>query len=71
MEKKEGEGVQGGQGLPSRRGSSLEEEWSAEMDLEDMAEGRKKLDEQEKKLQKELRDVENPLVCPEGVSGKF
>ena len=43
--KKEGEGVQGGQGLPSRRESGLEE-WSVEMDLEDEAESRKKLDEQ-------------------------
>ena len=27
LEKKEGEGVQGGQGLPSKRESGMEEEW--------------------------------------------
>ena len=48
--RKEGEGVQGWQGLPSRRDSGLEEEWSLEMDLEDEAESRKKLDEQKRKL---------------------
>ena len=54
LEKKEGEGDQGGQGFPSRRESGLEEAWGAEMDLEDEAESRKKLDEIKKKLQKEL-----------------
>ena len=54
LEKKEGEGVQGGQGLPSRRESGLEEEWRIEMDRGDEVEGRKKQDEQRRKLQKEL-----------------
>ena len=58
LKKKEGEGVQGGQGLPSRRKSGLEEERDAEMDFEDEAESRKKLDEQIKNLPKELRDIE-------------
>ena len=56
LEWKEGEGVQGGQGLPLGRESGLEEEWGMEMDLED--ESCKKLDEQRRKLQKELRDVQ-------------
>ena len=51
LEKEEAEGVQGGQGLPSRRESGLEEEWCAEMDFEDEAESRRNLDEQMKKLQ--------------------
>ena len=58
MKEKEGEGVQGGQGLPSKRGSGLEGEWGVEMDLGDEAESRKKLDEQTRKLQKELRQKE-------------
>ena len=41
-----------------------------EMDLEDEAESRKKLDQQKRKLQKELRDVQKVLVCSERVSGK-
>ena len=46
--RKESEGVQGGQGLPSRRESGLEEEW----------------DEHMKKLQKELRDIEKFSCIP-------
>ena len=38
--------------------SGLEEEWGVEMDHTEEAESRKKLDEQKKKLQKELRDIE-------------
>ena len=64
LEKKEGEGVQGGQGLPSRRESGLEEEWCVEMDLEDEAESRKKLDEQKRKLQKELPNIEKFSCVP-------
>ena len=64
LEKTEGEGVQRGQGLPSRRESGLEEEWRVEMDLEDEAESRKKLDEQKKKLQVKLRDIENFSCVP-------
>ena len=51
---------QGRQGFPPRRESGLEEVWGLE--VEDEIESRKKLDEQRKKLQKELRDVEN-LSC--------
>ena len=58
LEKKEGEGAQGGQGLPSRRESGMEEEWRMDMDFGDEIESRKKLDEQKRKLQKELRDIE-------------
>ena len=64
MEKKEGEGVQGGQGLPSTRESGLEEEWGVEMDLEDDVERRKKPDEQKRKLQEELRDIEKFSYVP-------
>ena len=59
-EKKDGEGAQGGQGLPRRRESGMVEEW--EMDVEDENESRKKLDDQRRKLQKDLRDVEK-LSC--------
>ena len=34
----------------------MEEEWGMEMDLEDEVKSRKKLDEQRRKLQKELRE---------------
>ena len=37
--------------------SGLEEEWGVEVDLENEVESRKKLDEQRRKLQKELRDI--------------
>ena len=53
-EKKGGEGAQGGQGFPLRRESGMEEEWRMEMYLEDEVESRRKLDEQKRKLQKEL-----------------
>ena len=53
MEKKEGEG----QSLPARRESGMAEEWGTDMDLEDEVESCKKLDEQKRKLQKELRDA--------------
>ena len=58
--KRSGGEAQGGQGLPPRRESGMEEEVG--MDFEDEIESRKKLDEQRKKLQKELRDVEK-LSC--------
>ena len=64
LEKKEGEGVQGRARLPSRRESDLAEEWRVEMDLEDEAESRKKLDQQKRKLQKELRDIEKFSCVP-------
>ena len=54
LEQKEGEGAQGGQGLPSRRESGTEEQWRMDTDFEDEVESRKKLDEQKRKLQKEL-----------------
>ena len=65
--KKGGEGAQGGQSLPSRRESGLEEEWRVDMDIEDEIESSKKLDEQERKLQKELRDVEKLSCIPKEV----
>ena len=61
--KKGGEGAQGGQGLPSRRGGGVEEEWGMDMDVEEEVESCKKLDEQKKKLQGELREIENSRVC--------
>ena len=57
-----GEGAQGGQGLPCRRESGLEEEWRMDMDVEEEIESRKKLDEQKRKLQKELLEIET-LSC--------
>ena len=64
LEKKEWEGVQGGQGLPSGRESGLEEEWGVELNLQDEVESRKKLDEQRRKLQKELRGFEKFSCVP-------
>ena len=64
LEKKEGEGVQGGQGLPSRRESALEEERGMEMDLEAEVESLKKLDAQRRKLQNELLDIEKFPCVP-------
>ena len=58
LEKKGGEGAQGGQGLPSRGESGMEEEWRMDMDFEEEVESRKKLDEQKRKLQKGLREIE-------------
>ena len=40
------------------------------MDDEDESDSRKKLDEQKRKLQKELRDVEKVLACVSGGSGQ-
>ena len=65
LEKKEGEGVQGGQGLPLKSESE-----PGRRVVEDEAESRKKLDDQKKKIQKELRDIEKVLVCSERASGK-
>ena len=62
-QKQNGEGAQGGPSLPPRRESGMEEEWG--MDVEDEVESRKKLDEQKRKLQKELRDVEKLYCVPE------
>ena len=58
--KQSGGEAQGGQGLSPRRESGMEEE--CRMDVEVEIESRKKLDEQRKTLQKELRDVEK-LSC--------
>ena len=70
LEKRGGEGAQGGQGLPSRRESGMEEEWRMDMDVEEEIETRKNLDEQKRKLQKELREFEKFLVIVERGSGK-
>ena len=59
LEKKEGEGVQVEQGLPSRKKA----DWRKSGVF-------KKLDDQRRKLQKELRDIEKVLLCAERVSGK-
>ena len=56
LEKKEG--VQGGPSIPSGEGGDSEDVWGEFMEVEDETESRKKLDEQKKKLQKELRDVD-------------
>ena len=57
--KKEGEGVQGGQGLPL-----TERKRPGRRVVEDEAESRKKLDDQKKKIQKELRDIEKFSCVP-------
>ena len=59
-EKKDGEGAQKGARPSTRRESGMEGEWR--MDVEDEIESRKKLDEQRRKLQKGMRDVEK-LSC--------
>ena len=41
LEKKGGEGAQGGQCLPSRRECGMEEEWGMDMDVEDEIERQK------------------------------
>ena len=64
LERRGGEGVQGGLGFPSRRESGMEEEWGMDMDLEDEVEGCKKLEEQKRKLRKELRDIEKFSCVP-------
>ena len=52
LQKNSGGAEQGGQGFPLGRESGLEEKWG--MDVEDENENRKKLDEERKKLQKDL-----------------
>ena len=59
LEKKEGERVQGGQGLPLK-----ERKRPGRRVVEDEAESRKKLDDQKKKIQKELRDIEKFSSVP-------
>ena len=44
------------QGVPTRRGSGLEED--CKMEVEEETDNKKKLDEQKKSLQKQLRDIE-------------
>ena len=56
LEKKEG--VQGGASVPLREGGESEDVWGDFVEVEDETEMRRKLDEQKKKLQKELRDVD-------------
>ena len=60
LEKKEGEGAQGGQGLPFRRESGMEEECRMDMDFGDEIAA----NEQKRKLQKELRDIEKFSCVP-------
>ena len=67
LEKKGGEGAQGGQGPPPRRQSGLEEKWGMGMDVEDEIEIRKKLNEQKRKLEKEMREIEKLSCLPEEV----
>ena len=57
LEKKGGEGAQGGQDPPSRKESGMEEQWGMDMDVEDEIESRKKLDEQRPKAQDSLKNV--------------
>ena len=64
LEKKGGEGAQGGQGFPFRTESGMEEEWRMEMYLEDEVESRRKLEKQKRKFQKELRDIEKFSCVP-------
>ena len=47
-----------GAGIPFREEGDLEEVWEDCMEVEDEAECRGKLDEQRKKMQRELREVE-------------
>ena len=56
MEKKEG--VHGGPSILSKEGGDSEDVWREFMEVEDETERRKKLHDQKKKLQKELRDVD-------------
>ena len=71
LEKKKGEGAQGRQGLPSRRERGLKEEWREDMDIEDETESRKKLDDQKKKLHKELRGVERLQLVSKEAQGNI
>ena len=50
--------VQGGPSNPSKEGGDSDDVWREFMEVEDETESRKKQDEQKKKLQKELRDVD-------------
>ena len=68
MEKKEG--VQGGQSILSREGGDSEDMWGEFMEVEDEAESRRTLDEQKKKLQKELREVDRLFFCFQGNAGE-
>ena len=52
------EGVQGGPSIPSGEGGDSEDVWGDCMEVEDEAGSRRKLDEQKKKLQKDIRDVD-------------
>ena len=54
------EGVQGGPSILSREGGESEGVWRESVEVEDEAESRRKLDEQTKKLHKEVRDVDRP-----------
>ena len=56
MEKKVG--VQGRPSVPFQEGGDSEDVWRDCMEVEDEAESRKKLDDQRKKMQKELREVD-------------
>ena len=60
MEKKEG--VQGGPSVPAKEGGDSEDVWRDCMEVEDEAESRKKLDEQRKNMQKELREVDRLVL---------
>ena len=48
----------------------MEEEWRTDMDLEDEVESRKKLDEQKRKLQKELREIEQFSCVPTAATAR-
>ena len=51
-------------GPRGRRESGMEEEWRMDRHLEDEVESRKQLDEQRRKLQKELRDIDKFSCVP-------
>ena len=70
LERKEGEGVQGGARTSIQEKKRLGGRVGMEMDLEDDVESREKLDEQRRTLQKELRDIEKFSCVRERVSGK-
>ena len=57
-----GEVGQEGQGDPARRESGFEEDW--DMDCEEEVENKKNLDEQRKRLQKQLRDLDKFTCMP-------
>ena len=56
-----------GKDFHTGRESGLEGEWGTDMDLEDQVESRKKLDEQKRKLQKELRDIDKFSCVPKEI----